>query len=59
MATNTSTINKRLTSKRIIMVKMTFPRQLVRFQFAKQFFVSRVVKSTNSYKSVIFIPQIE
>jgi hypothetical protein len=59
MATNTSTRNKSLTSKRRIMVRTTFSRQLVRFQLAKQFSVSRVVKSADSSKAVIFIPQIE
>jgi hypothetical protein len=38
MATNTSTSNKNLTNKRSIMVRMTFPRQLMRFQLAKLFF---------------------
>jgi hypothetical protein len=38
MATNTSTSNKSLTSKRSIMVRTTFPRQLMRFQLTKQFF---------------------
>jgi hypothetical protein len=42
MTTNMSTSNKRLTSKRSIMVRTTFPRQLMRFQLAKQFVVSRV-----------------
>jgi hypothetical protein len=37
MATNTSTSNKSLTSKRSIMVQTTLPRQLMRFWLAKQF----------------------
>jgi hypothetical protein len=59
MATNTSSSNKNLTSKRIIMVMMTLSRQFMRFELAKQFLVSRVAKSTYSSKAVIFIPQIE
>jgi hypothetical protein len=35
MATNTSTSNKRLTSKRSIMVRTTLSRQFMRFEFAK------------------------
>jgi hypothetical protein len=38
MTTNISTSNQSLTSKRRIMIKMTFPRQFMRLEFSKQFF---------------------
>jgi uncharacterized protein YccT (UPF0319 family) len=57
MAIKMSTSNKSLTSKRSTMVRTTFPRQLVIFQLAKQFSISRVVKSADSSKVVIFIPK--
>jgi hypothetical protein len=41
------------------MVRMTHPRQFMRFEFAKEFFSARIVKSTDSSKTVIFKPQIE
>jgi hypothetical protein len=59
MATNMSTSNKNFTTMRIIMVRTTFPRQLVRFQLANFFSVSRVAKLADSSKAVIFIPQTE
>jgi hypothetical protein len=38
MATNTSTSNKSLTSKRSVMVRTTLSRQFMRFELAKPFF---------------------
>jgi hypothetical protein len=38
------------------MVWMTFPRQFMRLELAKQFLVSRVAKLADSSKAVIFIP---
>jgi hypothetical protein len=57
VATDMSTSNKSLTSKRSIMVRMTLSRQLMRLELLNSFSVSRVAKSTDSSKSVIFIPQ--
>jgi hypothetical protein len=59
MATNMSTSNQGLTREGGIMIRMTFPRQFMRFLFAKQFSVSRVAKSADSSKEVIFMPHIE
>jgi hypothetical protein len=38
MATNMNTSNKSLISKRSIMVRMTLPRQFMRFELDKKFF---------------------
>jgi hypothetical protein len=56
MTTNTSTSNQSFTSKRSIVVRATFPTQFMRFKVAKQFSVSKVAKSADSSKAVIFIP---
>jgi hypothetical protein len=56
MTTNMSTSNQSLTSKRSIMIQTTFLKHFMRFQLAKQFFVSRVAKLVDSSKAVIFIP---
>jgi hypothetical protein len=58
MATDMSTSNKSLTSKRSIMVQTTLPSQLMRFNLLNSFSVSRVAKSVDSSKAVIFMPQI-
>jgi hypothetical protein len=58
MATNMSTSNQSFTRERSIMIRMTFSRQFMRFELAKQFF-NRVAKSAYSSKAVIFIPHTE
>jgi hypothetical protein len=59
MATNTGTGNKSLTSKRSIMVRMTLPRQLMGFNLLNSFSASRVAKSVNCSKAVIFMLRTE
>jgi hypothetical protein len=56
MTTSMSTNNKSLASKRIIMVRMTFLDSSCDFSLLNSFSVSRVAKSANSSKAVIFIP---
>jgi hypothetical protein len=56
MTTNMSTSNQSITSNRSIMIQMTFTRQFMRFKLAKQFSVSKVAKSADSSKAMIFIP---
>jgi hypothetical protein len=38
------------------MIQMIFTRQFMRFKLAKQFSVSKVAKSADSSKAMIFIP---
>jgi hypothetical protein len=57
MVTNIDTSNQSFTSKGSIMIGTNFPRQFMRFQLAKYFFVSRVAKSADFSQAVIFIPQ--
>jgi hypothetical protein len=38
------------------MIRITFPRQFMRFKLAKKISVSRVAKSADSSKAIIFIP---
>jgi hypothetical protein len=59
MTTSMSTNNKSLASKRIIMVRMTFLDSSCDFSLLNSFSVSRVAKSANSSKAVIFILQTE
>jgi hypothetical protein len=61
MATNMSTSNKNLTSKRSIMIRMTRPflDNSWDFNLLNSFSVSRVEKSIDSSKVVIFMPHIE
>jgi hypothetical protein len=56
MATNTSTSNKSLTSKRSIMVRTPFLDNSWDFNLLNSFSVSRVAKSADSSKAVIFMP---
>jgi hypothetical protein len=56
MATNMNTSNQSFTSKRSIMIRMTFTRQFMRLKLAKKNSVSKVAKSADSSKTVIFIP---
>jgi hypothetical protein len=59
MATNTSTCNQGFTRERSIMIRMTFTRQFMRSKLLNSFSVSRVAKSADSSKAVIFILHTE
>jgi hypothetical protein len=59
MAINTSTSNQSFSRERSIVIRTTFPIQFMRFKLLNNFSVSRLAKSADSFKTVIFIPHTE